>query len=175
MSDEKTTEAVSEVRKARAPSATGIRVTFGLISLVLYGLVVVAVTLTPTTLDHGYESSISKILGVFHRHGLPRWFGYDTLEFCANMAMFVPLGFLVSLLLPSRTWWIALIACPAISTGIELAQHLYLSGRFATVSDILANSMGGAIGAVLAVILRNVVHRRDEKVVARVLWERTHR
>jgi glycopeptide antibiotics resistance protein len=181
MSDEKPIASATDSRAGRvgragrAPSPAVMRVTFVLVFLVLYGLLVLVVTLTPTTLDQGYESSISKILAVFHRHGLPNWFRYATLEFGANIAMFVPLGFLLSLVLPSRIWWIAIIACPVISTGIEVAQHLFLSGRFATVSDVIANSAGGAVGAVLALVLRGVVHRRDERVVARAMWESARR
>ena len=124
----------------------------------------------PTALDSGFESSITRLLDVLHRNGVPEWFGYSKLEFTANIGMFVPLGFLVSLLLPVRVWWLSLIICPAISVAIELVQGAVLAGRFATVSDVIANSIGGLVGAFVALVIRAVVHRRDEKVIARAIW-----
>jgi len=67
----------------------------------------------------------------------------------------LPAGFLVALLLPARRWWLALLICPAISIGIELTQAIFLSARFATVNDVIANSLG----AVLGVGIYFVVHR----------------
>ena len=127
-------------------------------------------TLWPTPLDQGFESSINKLFVVLYRNGVPLWFGYNKLEFTANILMFIPLGFLVSLLLPTRIWWLALFMCPAMSVAIELTQALALSARFATVVDVVANSLGALVGILIAVMLRAVVHDRDQKVTARALW-----
>ena len=127
-------------------------------------------TLWPTPLDQGFESSINKLFVVLYRNGVPLWFGYNKLEFTANILMFIPLGFLVALLLPTRIWWLALFMCPAMSVAIELTQALALSARFATVVDVVANSLGALVGILIAVMLRAVVHDRDQKVTARALW-----
>jgi glycopeptide antibiotics resistance protein len=111
------------------------------------------------------------LLDVLHRNGVPEWFGYTKLEFTANVLMFVPLGFLVSMLLPVRVWWLALIICPGLSVAIELTQAAALSARFATVSDVVSNSTGALIGALLAVVLRAAIYQRDEKIIARRIWE----
>lgn len=137
----------------------------------LYGALVLLATMWPTPLDSGFESSITRFLDVLHRNGVPGWFGYNKLEFSANIALFVPLGFLVSMLLPVRVWWLAFVICPALSIAIEIVQGAVLSGRFATVIDVIANSVGAFVGALIAFALRAVVHQRDEKVIARALWD----
>ena len=121
--------------------------------LVAYAIAVLLVTLWPTPVDQGFEPTISRGLALLHRNGLPTWFGYNKLEFAANIVMFVPAGLLVAMLLRPRRWYLALLVVPMLSIGIELTQSVFLSSRFATVNDVIANSLGAAIGvlAVLAV------------------------
>lgn len=147
------------------------RQNLGVILVLAYGVLILLATMWPTPLDQGYEASISRLLEVLHRNGVPQWFGYTKLEVTANVGMFIPLGFFVCMLLPFRVWWLALIICPGLSVAIELVQSLALSARFATVSDVVANSAGAFIGAVLAVSLRAAISRRDEKMLARRIWE----
>ncbi|WP_338144958.1 VanZ family protein [Cryobacterium adonitolivorans] len=135
-----------------------------------YASVVLMATLWPTPLDQGFESSINKLFVVLYRNGVPLWFGYNKLEFTANVLMFIPLGFLVALLLPARIWWLALVICPAMSIAIEMTQALALSARFATVIDVFSNSLGAVIGILIAVMLRAIVYERDQKVIARAVW-----
>nr|RZI35518.1 hypothetical protein BJQ95_02106 [Cryobacterium sp. SO1] len=155
----------------KGPPRSRVRQQLGLGLVLAYGLVVVLATMWPTPLDQGFASSINRVLTVLHRNGIPEWFGYSKLEFTANIFMFIPLGFLVSMLLPVRVWWLALLICPGLSVAIELTQAYALSARFATVSDVAANSIGALIGAVFAVLLRAAVYNRDEKMIARRLWE----
>lgn len=153
-----------------APPKSRAREWLAISSLGIYAVVILYVTLTPTPLDQGFESSVTRFLNVLHRNGIPEWFGYNKLEFSANVVMFVPLGFLVSMLLPVRLWWLALFICPGISGAIELTQGALLAGRFATLNDVYANSMGGFIGAIVAFAIRAAVYQRDEKVIARAIW-----
>jgi glycopeptide antibiotics resistance protein len=125
----------------------------------------------PTPIDRGYESTITKLLGIMHKYGIPSWFGYHKLEFSANIIMFIPLGFLVTMLLSQRFWWLALVICPAMSIAIEVTQALFLSARFATVSDVISNSIGAVIGILMAILLRALVYHRDEMLIARALWQ----
>ena len=146
-------------------------------SLALLGciLIVLFATMWPTPLDRDYAATIQKFIVMLHRNGIPEWYGYNKLEFSANMLMFVPLGFLLAMLLPAKTWWLALVVCPALSVGIELTQATFLSERFATVSDVIANSIGALVGVFCALVLRAVVLARDEKLIARALWEHQFR
>lgn len=161
----------NETMTDKGPPKSRVRQQLGLILVLSYGLVVILATMWPTPLDQGFASSINRLLAVLHRNGIPEWFGYSKLEFSANILMFVPLGFLVSMLLPVRVWWLALILCPGLSAAIELTQALALSARFASILDVASNSIGALIGALLAVLLRAAIYDRDEKIIARRLWE----
>lgn len=156
----------------RAPRTSGPRHAFAFTGLIAYGVVVLFATMWPTPLDQGYGASIARFLGVLHRNGVPTWFDYPELEFTANVAMFIPLGLFVALALPRRAWWASLLLLPAFSVAIETAQYFLLSARFATVSDVVANTIGGYIGVVVAVVIRAAVYARDERVIARADWER---
>ncbi len=136
---------------------------------------VLVVVLWPTPIDQDYRSAIDKVLRVLHRNGVPEWFGYNKLEFSANIGMFVPLGFLLALVFPARRWWLSLLVAPLFSVAIEVTQGLFLSARFSSWWDVLANSIGALIGITLALIVRALVHARDQKVIERALWERRNR
>lgn len=155
-----------------APSKSAARVWVSLIALTAYFIVVLFATMWPTPLDQGYGASIEKLLSVLHRTGVPEWFGYHKLEFSANVMMFVPLSFLLAMLLPARIWWLALVSGPVLSGIIELTQGALLSARFSSMADVIANSIGTLLGVFLAVLLRAIAHQRDEKLIARALWER---
>ena len=125
-------------------------------SLLLAGfaIVVLANTLTPEPVDRGAQPTIARLLSALHRRGIPSWFDYSTIEFVANIALFVPLGFLLVMLLPMQRWWLALIVGPALSIGIELTQLTTFADRFASVGDVIANSSGVIVGAGLGVAVR---------------------
>ena len=160
------------VVSARPPRKSQLRTGLALTGLIICAAVILWATMSPTPLDQGYESAIDRFLAVLHRNGVPVWFGYNKLEFSANILMFLPLGFLLALALPRRAAWVALLLIPAFSVSIELVQAAALSARFATPMDVLANTIGGYIGAVVAFIIRAAVYSRDEKVIARADWER---
>jgi glycopeptide antibiotics resistance protein len=61
-----------------------------------------------------------------------------------NTLLFVPLG--VGLSLCGLNPWKAVFICFALSFSIETAQAFIVRGRASTLSDILANTSGGAIG-----------------------------
>lgn len=145
------------------------RIWLSSVGVAAYAVFVLAVTMVPTPVDKGLNSSIDKVLGKLHQHGLPVWFQYEQLEFTANIAFFVPLGFFLALLVPLRVWWLAILVGPVFSLGIEFTQRLFLPERFASVGDIVANSIGSLIGTVLAFALRAVVDARDRRVISAAL------
>jgi hypothetical protein len=66
-----------------------------------------------------------------------------TLDFVLNVGMFFPLGFAVSLADSAKRWfWYPI----ALSLVVELLQLRVVSGRDASLSDLLANSLGGLVG-----------------------------
>lgn len=137
--------------------------------LALYACVVLTITMWPTQPDQVWASLVERFIGFLHRNGVPGWFGFGELEFSANIAMFVPLGFLLALTLPQRASWLSILLLPAFSGMIEFTQGRFLTARFATLSDVVANTLGGFVGVVLALGLRAVVHERDRRVIARAM------
>ena len=147
-------------------SASRMRVGIATVGLVVCVGAVLMMTLSPTPLDRGYESAVDALLGALHRHGVPVWFGYRKLEFTANVLMFLPLGFLIALALPRRAMWLAVLIVPALSVVIECTQWVLLAQRTPCGLDVLANTLGGLVGAVAAWLLRALVRARDRRVVA---------
>lgn len=80
-------------------------------------------------------------------------------EFAANVALFAPLGILVTLAL--RRAWTGIAAAVVLSAGAELVQ-LLLPGRTASARDVVANVLGAAFGALLVLLVR-ALHRGHEK------------
>lgn len=74
---------------------------------------------------------------------------YIVLEILANVALFVPFGILALTAFRMRVWS-ATLAGLATSCLIEGVQ-LFLPTRFSTVSDLVANTAGALIGALIVV------------------------
>jgi glycopeptide antibiotics resistance protein len=155
----------------RKPARSRLRVGLATVLFVIYLAFVMWVTMSPSLDGIGVDSVADRVLGVLHRIGIPDAFGYMQLEFTANIGMFIPLGFLLGLALPGWGWWLALILLPAYSYGIEWFQGEFLGDRVSDVRDIISNSIGAWIGTLAAAFLRALVHSRDDKVIARAIWE----
>jgi len=93
--------------------------------------------------------------------GAPDWVSYFTVEFVANIFLFVPLGAIVVLFLGPRRWWWGVVTGFAVSACIEVGQLLFLSHRVATVNDVIANTAGAFLGAALAAVAVLPVTRRQ--------------
>lgn len=81
-------------------------------------------------------------------------------EILLNVALFVPLTFLGWLLWPRLgiVGWTVLAA--VLSTYLELSQLLLLPTRSPTLSDLVANTSGGVLGALLAAGVVALLPRR---------------
>ena len=77
-------------------------------------------------------------------------------QIVANVAVFVPLGFLLGLL----TGWKGVLAGAGFSLLIELLQLLLRRGVF-EFDDLFHNTLGALIGVSLAVLLLRLKKRRD--------------
>jgi len=66
-----------------------------------------------------------------------------------NVAMFLPVGWLTSALSRGRVWP-GLAAGLALSLTIETGQYVLDVGRAADVDDVILNTAGAALGALLA-------------------------
>lgn len=138
--------------------------------LIFYTLFIAFVTLTPQQLDTSPEGPIGRLLEFFATHRATDWLTYERVEMLANVAMFIPFGFLLALHLGRRRWWLGAVIGIAFSGVIEGFQGTVLTQtRFATFSDLITNSIGAGIGAVLALILMLLLPPEEREPVDRVV------
>ncbi|MBA3781969.1 MAG: VanZ family protein [Nocardioides sp.] len=117
--------------------------------VLLGGAVLAVLAMTLATGGFGYRSVnlvpgsgiVSSLGNINHSLGMLNLFG--------NVVMFAPIGFLIVLLGRSMPGATALGA--GLSLLIEVTQ--YVVGRAADVDDVLLNSAGTLVGAVLATVL----------------------
>lgn len=120
--------------------------------LVLAGMLVLLalVAFWPSPVDQPVQGLLSDTLDFLHRRGIPRWFNYKFIEASANVALFVPLGFVSALAFPEkRSWQIGAFGL-LISGCMELGQLLFLHNRVASPLDLMTNTSGAVTGALLA-------------------------
>lgn len=87
------------------------------------------------------------------------------LDVAANIVMFIPLGF--ALVLATGRRRTAVLLCMATTLFVETMQIRIVSGRDASLSDLLANSVGGVIGAELA-LRRMLLLRPSSRAAGRL-------
>lgn len=81
----------------------------------------------------------------------PDWASPEDYGVLLNVLLFVPLGAIL-VLVTRRPWWWATLLAAVGSGAIEIAQRLWLA-REASVSDVVANTLGALVGAVLVTLL----------------------
>jgi len=80
------------------------------------------------------------------------------LNVVGNVVMFVPIGWLAALLVRRRGFVFGALSAAGFSAAIEIWQAL--SGAFGDIDDVVLNSVGGLVGAALAVAIRTASRRR---------------
>lgn len=119
--------------------------------LVAYLALVARVTLWPEPGPDRTFDVVRAVIGWLDSHGIA--VTYLGVEFAANIAMFVPFGILVGLLVPRRRAWLVIVLGAATSVAIELAQLAFLPTRVADVRDVVANTLGAAAGLALLLLV----------------------
>ena len=153
----------------RATLAGAFRVRFVAVLTVMYLVVVLLVTLWPTTVDRGLDPYIDRVLQELWQRGVPTFVDYGFIEFAANIVFFIPVGFLGGLLFSHHFWWLAILGGSALSVAIELAQGAFLPGRVSSAADVVANTAGTVVGCLVAVAVRLLILHRDTLVIRDVL------
>ncbi len=132
----------------------------GWVCLVAWFIAAAVILAWPVPIDGPVVAPIHVWLEQGYARGLPRWLTYQSIEWLANVAFFLPLGVLLALLaspgLVRRTprglgaaLLLALTVGAASSLIGEGAQALLLPERFASVGDLSANALGAVLGAVV--------------------------
>ncbi|MGM9473818.1 VanZ family protein [Pseudarthrobacter sp. YS3] len=104
----------------------------------------------PSPIDQPLQGQITSLLRFLHARGVPGWFNYQFVEASANVVLFIPLGAVASLAFVEKRWWqIGALGLTA-SGAMELGQFLFLHDRFASLQDLVTNTVGAVIGALLA-------------------------
>lgn len=116
----------------------------------IYGLALLVVGFWPSPVDEDVDVLRSWPVQAFVRLGLTPIDGYTIVEVAANVALFVPFGWVGMTIARRATWW-GVTACGCLaSVGLEVGQQLLRPERFATASDLVANTVGAFLGSVLA-------------------------
>ncbi|MFL0565148.1 VanZ family protein [Microbacterium sp. 179-I 1D1 NHS] len=87
------------------------------------------------------------------------FYDYEVDDALMNIAVFVPLGVLIPLLMRRPSWVKVVLTAVSVSLGIELAQlaaqAFFAGGHIADVNDLMWNIVGGVVGyAVYLLALR---------------------
>ncbi len=99
----------------------------------------------PTPVDKPAAGFLDQTISWLHHHGMPKFVGYAQIEFSSNILLFVPMGVIASVRLKSV--WLSVGIGFLASCIIELSQALFLSARVPSVLDVVANTLGAAVGA----------------------------
>ena len=133
---------------------------------IVYLAIVAWVTLGPQPLDHKQQDWVRALIRAGRALTGHRWpafaaqLSYNHVEFAANILMFVPLGVFLILLFGRRFWWLVVLVGVAMTCFIETAQRV-IPGRVSDIRDIESNSIGTAVGVVLALIVTIPAYRRE--------------
>lgn len=118
----------------------------------IYLALVAALVFTPASDDPHSGQLFLELIEDAHAAGwLPTWLGYDQVEWLANVIMFGPGGFLLTLIFLPARWWPVPLGGLGATLLIEILQ-LAIPGRVTSALDVLANSLGCVIGWVFALI-----------------------
>lgn len=114
--------------------------------LLAYAVALAAIAFWPVPVDSGAGPLLRAITRVFPV------LTYDRIEFAANIALFIPFGVLVTLLV--RQAWLVLPLGFLTTLMIETAQALLLDRRTPSVLDLVANMAGVCVGLLVVVFVR---------------------
>jgi len=110
------------------------------------------VTLTPISSAPTSSDFIERVLARLQRYEELSWLTYDRAEFLANIALFVPVGLFLLLLVGTRFWWVAGLGAFVLTSVIENVQRS-IPGRVPDERDVLANTAGALLGILIGLVL----------------------
>ena len=114
--------------------------------------------------------SIDKIPSMREINLIP--FHYDKLsgskfhftEVLLNVMIFIPAGFYFSAFSKKNAAW-GIVFCALLSLVFEVAQWIFALGA-SDITDLITNTVGGALGTILYVSLRKLFKGKEVKIVS---------
>lgn len=153
------------------PRLTLVSTTSHKIALILafvYFAAVAGILFWPSPVDRPIDGALTQVIMWLHSQGLPQWFiGYRTIEFAANILLFVPFGIITALRLHRRWWWLSVVIGASVSGAVELAQGIFLPERVPAWSDIIANTSGSLVGALVVLVIWSLRRRHVHRLTGR--------
>ncbi len=130
---------------------------------VTYAAAVAMVGMWPHKVDDNIDiADLGPLRWTTETFGLTTVQGLELVQVAANVLLFVPFGALVLLIWTRASIIHATIAGAATSALIELLQLLVRPERVAEVHDVIANTMGAAVGAGVVWVVRRRARHLDE-------------
>lgn len=121
---------------------------FGL--LAVYGVVVAIATLVPRPDATATSVSLVPMRQTWHMLAAARDRADVLVPVLGNIALFVPLGWLLPMTWPRLRRLRRIITAGALcSLAIEACQLFFISGRSPTVDDVIFNALGAAVGGIM--------------------------
>ena len=93
------------------------------------------------------SGAIQELAQVLVDRGVPYDEAAEVVGFVLNVALFVPGAFAAALLWPRVRWWQWVLVGLVITVAIETVQGVFLPRREAQLHDLVANTLGAALGA----------------------------
>ena len=137
-----------------------------LLLLVLYLAALACVGFWPTPVERPAAGLLRSVLRFLQEQPLTAGIRAGHVEVAANVALFVPLGVLVAMLLPARRWWMAAAAGLLGSAAIEVVQFLALDQRQGSLRDIASNTAGALVGALAVIWVRRLGSKTSKTPVS---------
>lgn len=130
------------------------RYRISLIITITYLIALLLIVFWPTLVDKPISGTLTEAIRWLHGIGMPKFIGYNKIEFAANILLFIPMGYIAATWL--RKPWMALLLGFLVSGVVELGQSLWLPARFSSVLDIVANTLGAGVGIAILLVERKV-------------------
>jgi glycopeptide antibiotics resistance protein len=145
------------MRAARINVATA--ALFAIYALALTGLVLFKFPFSYDDSGAGRQLNLIPLMGSFTRDG-----ALDIGEIGENVLIFVPFGIYLCMLKPGWSFGKRMLPIIATTLVFETVQYIFAIGR-ADITDVLGNSLGGAIGLGIYAVLAKVLGNRTNRVV----------
>ena len=111
---------------------------------------------------------VFQLLHEFQSRGFLVGVRFGHVEAAANVLLFIPLWLLLPLALKRHPFVGGWLAAVGLSIGIEVTQYLFLSGRVASIRDVICNALGAAFGVLLCLGLTVAGRRRRTRSARRI-------